>query len=110
MVKVTKRVNTADASAKACFFAQGNTEKAKAFVVHNLSALRQGSTKNLVPTSAALGLRIFSHDVNQAYLHSKDKLSREIFVRPRAWDARYFSVRDEEILQVLLPLYGLPDA
>ena len=110
MVKVIKRVNTADASAKARFVAQGNTDKAKAFVVHNLSALRQSSTKILVSTSAVLGFRIFSHDVNQAYLQSKDKLSREVFVRPRARDARYFGVRDDEVLQVLLPLYGLPDA
>jgi len=110
MVKEIKRVNPADASAKARFVAQGNTYKAKAFVVHNLSALRRSSTKILVSTSAVLGFRIFSHDVNQAYLQSKDKLSREVFVRPRARDARYFSVHDDEVLQVLLPLYGLPDA
>ena len=110
MVKVIKRFNTADASAKARFVAQGNTGKANAFVVHNLSALRQSSTKILVSTSAVLGFRVFSHDVNQAYLQSKDKLSREVFVRPRARDARYFGVHDDEGLEVLLPLHGLPDA
>jgi len=109
MVKVMQRANTADTSAKARFVAQGNTEKAKAFVVHNRSALRQSSSQILVSTSAVLGFRIFSHDVNQAYLQSNDK-SREVFIQPRARDARYFNVRDDEVLQVLLPLYGLPDA
>jgi len=36
MVKVIKTVNTADASAKARFVAEGHTDKAKAFVVHKL--------------------------------------------------------------------------
>jgi len=110
MVKVIKRVYTADGSAKARFVAQGNTDKAKAFVVHSLSALRQSSTKRLVSTSAVLGFRVFSHYVNQAYLQSKEKLSREICVRPRARDARYFGVHDDAVLEILLPLYGFPDA
>jgi len=99
----------ADASSKARFVAQGSTDKAKAFVVHNLSALRHSSTKIPVSTSAVLGLRVLSHDVNQAYLQSKEKLAREVLLRPRARDARYFGVRDEEVLEALLPLYGLPD-
>jgi len=63
-----------------------------------------------VSTSPVLGFRVFSHDVNQAYLQTKDKLPREVFVRPSARDARYFCVRDDRVFEVLLPLYGLPDA
>jgi len=109
MVKVIKRVNTVDVSAKTRFIGQGNTEKATDIVVHNLSALRQRFTKILVSTSAVLGFRIFFHNVTQAFLQIKDKLSRKVFVRPRARDARDFGVRDDEVLQVLLPLHGLPD-
>ena len=61
-------------------------------------------------TSAVLGFRIFSHDVSQAYLQRKEKLSREVLVRLHLQDARYFGVRHDEVLQVLLPLYSLPDA
>lgn len=89
---------------------QGNTDKEKPFIVHNNSTLLQSSTKLLVSTSAVLYFRIFSHDVTQAYLQRKDAMSRVIYVKPRIKDAALFGLKEDELMLVCLPVYGITDA
>eukprot|EP00170_Pyropia_yezoensis_P002751 contig_11549_g2756 len=105
-----KHVGTPKEKGQSPYVVQGNRDKAKPFVVHNLSTLRQRSTKIIVSTSAVLGFRIFSRDVNQSYLQSKDKLSRPVYLDPRQEVRAILGVADDEVLQVLKPLYGLCDA
>lgn len=109
-VHALKHVGTPEEKGKSRYVVQGNKDKAKPFVVHNLSTLRQRSTKIIVSTSAVLGFRIFSHDVNQSYLQSKDKLSRPVYLNPRQEDRAILGVADDEVLHILKPLYGLCDA
>ena len=109
-VNAIKQPNTPAEKAKSRFVAQGFGDKEKPFIVHNLSTLRQSSTKLIVSTSAVLGWRLFSHDVNQAYLQSKDAMTRDLYVRVRPKDAKYFKLQDGELLKLLKPLYGVADS
>lgn len=71
-VHTLKNVDTAEEEPKSRFVVQGDRDKAKAFVVHNLATLRQRSTRLLVSTAAILGLQLFADDITQAYLQSED--------------------------------------
>lgn len=109
-VHALKHVGTPKEKGKSRYVVQGHRDKAKSFVVHNLSTLRQRSTKIIVSTSAVRGFRIFSHDVNQSYLQSKDKLSRPVYLAPREEDRAILGDAEGEVLRILKPLYGLCDA
>lgn len=54
--------------------------------------------------------RLFAHDITQAYLQSREAFTREIFLRPRPSDRHLFDLADDEVLLLLLPLYGMCDA
>jgi len=105
-----KGVGTSDEKPKAQYVAQGHLDKAKPFMVHNLATLRQRSTRLLVSTSAVLRFRLFSHDINQAYLQSRDKLAHTLYLDPRPEDRHLFSLTDDEFLLLVRPLYGVCDA
>jgi len=109
-VYTLKQVGTAGEFAKARFVAQGNRDKAKWYVVHNLETMRQRSTRLLVSTAANMRWRLFTHDITQAYLQSQDAFSRLLFLRPRPGDRHLFDLRDDELLKLELPLYGVCDA
>lgn len=109
-VNALKHAGTAKEKAKGRFVAQGHKDKDKPFVVHNNPTLRQRSTKIIVSASAVLTFRVFSHDVNQSYLQSKDHLSREIYLQPRLADMDLFGLKEGECLHLLKPLYGICDA
>jgi len=109
-VNAIKQPNTPAEKAKSRFVGQGCSDKEKPFIVHNLSTLRQSSTKVIVSTSAVLGWRLFSHDVNQAYLQSMDAMTRDLYIRVRPKDAKYFELEDGDLLRLLKPLYGVADS
>ncbi|KHJ30062.1 hypothetical protein EV44_g3886 [Erysiphe necator] len=50
--------------------------------------------------------KIYSRDISQAYTQSGTKLNRKFFIKA----PKEISIGDENILQVLLPLYGVPEA
>lgn len=109
-VYTLKNFKTADETPKARFVAQGYRDKAKEFVVHNLATLRQRSTRLLVSTSAILDFRLFAHDITQAYLQSQDGFTRQLYLRPKPADRHLFDMEEDELLEILLPLYGVCDA
>lgn len=105
-----KHAGTAEEMPKARYVAQGHRDRAKALVVHNLATMRQRSTRLLVSTAAVLGLRLFAHDITQAYLQSQDRFTRQLYLRPRPQDRHLFDLAEDEILRIELPLYGVCDA
>lgn len=109
-VNKLKHAGTPGEMPKGRFVAQGHKDKDKPFVVHNTPTLRQRSTKVIVPTSAVLDFRVFSPDVNQSYLQSKDRLSRDIYLQPRPEDMDLFGLKEGQCLRLLKPLYGSCDA
>ena len=66
-----KEFNTPEEQPKARDVAQGQSDKAKAFVVHSSSTLRQRSTRIILSTSINNDFRIFFHDITQAGLPSE---------------------------------------
>jgi len=85
-------------------------DKDKPFVVHNVPTPRQSSTRIVVSTSANEGFRLFLHDVNQAYLQSRDALTKPIYLKPRLKDAQFFDLDDMHVLRLKRPLYGYCEA
>jgi len=108
-VLAIKQPNTPTEVAKAHYVAQGCGDRDKPFIVHNLSMLRQSSTKVILSTSAVFGWRLFSHDINQVYLQIKDAMARDLYVKVRPRDAKSFGLHENELLRMLKPLYGVPE-
>jgi len=82
-----KNPSTEVEKAKARFVLQRHMDNDKPFVVHNVPTPRQSFTRIVVSTSANEGFRLFLHDVNQAYLQSRDALTTPIYLKPRPKDA-----------------------
>lgn len=55
-------------------------------------------------------MRIFIHDVSQAYLQIKDKLSRQVFVQSKMKNLKLFGLYKGNVFELILLLYGLCDA
>lgn len=79
-VLTLKEFGTHNETPKARYVAQGHMDKEKEFLVHNTTILRQRSIRIIVSFAAVKGYRIFSHDVQQAYLQSDEELTRKIFI------------------------------
>lgn len=62
-----------------------------------MSALRQKSIKIILSYASIKRVRVFSHDVKQAYLQSEHELSREIYLRSKSNDLNYFNLKDGQL-------------
>ena len=109
-VLTLQNVGTKEEKAKARNVSQGHRDKQKRKMVHNVTSLRQSSTRLIVSVAAVKGFRIFPHDVTQAYLQSDEKLTRQLFLRPKKGDLRYFQIDANETLHLFKPIYGTTDA
>lgn len=105
-----KNYSTPSETAKVRFVAQGYRDKYKPFMVHDASGLRASSILIILAVAACLGFRLFSHDVTQAYLQSKYRMTHDVYVDPKPADRHLFGIGDEELLKLELPLYGVCDA
>lgn len=95
---------------KARYVAQGHRDLDKQFMVHNITTLRQSSTRIIVSVAAIKNFRLFSHDVTQAYLQSDERLTRKVFLSPKKKDMEHFGISESEILELRRPIYGMTDA
>ena len=105
-----KNANSPREKAKARYVAQGFKDLEKPFLVHNTTALRQSSIKLILSVASLLNFRVFTHDITQAYLQSDSPLTREVYLEPTEKDRKLFNLMDNEVLRLLLPLYGMSDA
>ena len=64
------------------------------------------SCRLLLCLAMALNLRIFSWDISQAYTQSLTKVAQDIFIQPLS----YLGLPMVQLLKVVWPLYGLPEA
>lgn len=96
--------------AKARFAAQGFDDRDKPFMVHDISTLSSSSVRLILSTASFYHFRIFPHDVTQACLQSKHKLTRKIYIKVRKRDLETFGLQENELLELNKPLYGLCDA
>ena len=105
-----KNVGTPTQMSKARYVVQGYNYKMKPFFVHNSPTLRQTSSKIIVSCASLLGFRICLLVINQAYLQSKDKLSRDVFIRPKRKDRKFLNIGPAKLLHLSKPLYGMCDS
>lgn len=56
------------------------TEMMKNIIQHDTSTMRAASTQIILSAAGVHGSPLCPHDVSQAYLKSKEKLSRPIFI------------------------------
>eukprot|EP00171_Calliarthron_tuberculosum_P000912 IDg912t1 len=95
---------------KVRYIGQGFKDNLKPFLVHNNPTMGQSSNKLIVSTSVILRYRLALHDIIRAYLQSKKKFSRLIYLKPRSEDLKYFVMAPDEVMELLEPLYGICDA
>jgi len=77
-VLAMKNIGNKDIKDKDRSFFQGDSDKEDPGVMHHSSTMQMSSTKVLISTCAVMGFRIFSPDVNQAYLQSMDNICRPL--------------------------------
>lgn len=105
-----KNIKSKDQNVKALYSAQGHRDRDKPCMVHEIATLRSSSIHMILSVTAIKSLRVFSHDVNQAYVQSKDKVSRRIFILPKQEYLDILCITDNEFLELLRPIYGVCNA
>lgn len=105
-----KNYGTEREKVKARFMGQGYKDDMKDFIVHSTPTLRQSSTRIILSAAAVLNYLISMIDFVQAYLQSKEKLSRRIYLKIREKDRQYFGLRTGQLLELQKPLYGICDS
>ena len=104
-VLAIKNVGTNEEILKARFVLDGHKDKEKRSIVHNATTLKQSSIRILLALAAIFKFDIWSTDIKQAYLQSASKLKRKIFIKPDE-----IELSQEELIQIIKPLYGLSDS
>lgn len=79
-------------------------------MIHDVMTLRPTSIRLILSLAAICGLRLFSHEVNQMYLQSREPFSREVYLRPKAKNRHLFGVSADKILNLKKSLYGMCDS
>lgn len=79
-------------------------------LAHDITAMRPASIRLILSIASILTVLLFIHDVTQAYLPTKDKMTRNKYLRPKAEDRQFFDVDYDELLKLVKPLYGLCDS
>ena len=90
---------------KARFVIGGHRDRHKDLVVHNSTTIRPENVRLLLALATILALPISLADWKQGYVQSKSQLLRKVFTKPKE-----LQLAPNELVQVIRPLYGLPDA
>lgn len=98
-----KNVITPEEAAKARYVVQGHHGKDEDLVVHNFSSLLQRSALLVISFAAVKRVRLFSTDVNEAYMQSDENLGREIYLSPRAEDREFLTTSTASCLNFAVP-------
>ena len=109
-VYALKNVGLNNEQPKARYVAQGHKDRQKLFIVHIIPKSRQSSKKIPVSTAAVRGFSVFSHDVKQAYLQSKDKMTFILYLKPKEEDSDLFGIGFDEVSEIPNALYGVCNA
>lgn len=95
---------------KARYMTQGNKDRVKLYMVHETETPRASYVPLIMSVSAVKGFITFSHDVNQEYIQSKDKLLCQIFFLPKNEDCEILGMSENKLFELARPLYGILDA
>lgn len=105
-----KDVGTPVEMAQVTYVAHGFGDRGKAHMAHDATSLRASSIRVILFVAAILGFRLFSHDVAQAYLQIKYRMTQAVYITPKPCDRPLFGLSDREVLKLVMPLYGICNA
>lgn len=102
-----KNTGSSDEKSKARHIAQGHNDNYRPYVVYDALTLRACSVRRNHSVAAVEDFRVFSHDLNQAYVQSKDKLTSQMSLLPREEDYEILDILIDKPFKLILPLYGI---
>lgn len=105
MVLAVKDVGTESEKFKARLAAHGHKDREKEGRVHNSPTIRPISLRLLLSTAAIKRFKLWATDIIQAFIQSFN-LKRNVYIIP----PEEFGLPDDEVFQLIKPLYGLCDA
>lgn len=70
-------------------------------ILHDTATVIHSSIRLILSIKALNGVQLFSHDVAQAYLLSKDKLAPPVYLRVKKEDRGTFGVREDELFELI---------
>lgn len=89
------------------YVSQGYKNDEKPFIVIYTATLPASSIRLIISGESVLEFRIFLHDGTQAYLQSKNKLTRNLYIRPKKQDPVTMGLQAGDLINLINPLYGL---
>lgn len=78
--------------------------------VHDPATICPSATRIVLSVAGINEFKVFSHDITQAYLPSKNKLTRKIYIQVKPQYHETFGVNENEFQKLETPLYGLCDS
>lgn len=93
-------------SLKARFVVQGHMDKEKDLLVHASTTVSQQAIRLLVSLASIMGFKLWSEDVNLAYIQGAKRVLRKVYVKGKP----EFQLVPDQLLETLTPLYGLSDS
>ena len=93
-----KNVGPSQELAKARYVVQGYNHRMKLFVVHYSPTLRKPSRKIIVSCASLLEFHVCLLNTTQAYLQSKSKLKRPVYIKSKQRNLEHFNVSLDKLL------------
>lgn len=101
-----KHKDTDEEMYKARFIVRGFSDPFKTKIIHHCPNIRQENARLLLSLAAICGFEVWSLDVSQAYLQSTTENMRSMHIEAPS----EMELSSEEVLELLLPLYGACDS
>lgn len=105
-----KNYGTLEEVPKVRYVSQGFNDSEKPYLAHDVTTLRPTSIREVLSVAPVLGMRLFTHDVTQAYIQSEEHFFTNVFLVPKERDRHLFGVTSDKALKLIKPLYGLCDS
>lgn len=100
-------MNSLKKNPKVHFIAQGHRDCNNDNTVYDVSTFKSSSILLLFLIAAICSSQMFLYNVTQKYFQRKEKRSREIFLRLKPEDCEVSGIKNERILDLFGPRYGL---
>lgn len=101
-----KNAGTATAFEKSRLVVQAYNNQGKEMVLTQSPTIQQMSQRLILALTANTSYDLYLRDISQAYVQSTTSLNRKFYVRP----PRELGLQEDSILQIIKPLYGVPEA
>lgn len=88
------------------YVVERHLNKEKNILVHNSTATSQQSIRLIMSIATIFGFEIWSEDMSQAYFQGAEQILRKFYIAGKS----EFELEDDELLEIMRPIYGLADA